>query len=208
MARTTDQPSAATRRIIGTDPAREANGHGPLGDEQGHKDQVGQPVGPSTVTDRRQGPAADRGEDDRLSERRDLRKNGDEGRGFGEKNDSPGIRGGYGRRDTDGVRATTNPTAALTEQARETAADNTHELQDAVLGVVRQGQDATLALVGMWTETLRRPGPFGVAPARAAISGGYDLFAQLLAEQRRFVDALIDQQRRFAEALLAPPDHR
>ena len=107
-------------------------------------------------------------------------------------------------RDTDGSATTT----ALTEQARETAVENTHQLQDRVLGVVRHGQDATLALVGMWTETVRRPGPFGVAPARAAISGGYDLFAQLLAGQRRFVDALIDQQRHFAEALLTPPDHR
>jgi hypothetical protein len=35
--------------------------------------------------------------------------------------------------------------------------------------------------------------------------GGLDRLAQLLAEQGRFVDALIDQQRRFAEALLAHP---
>ena len=142
-----------------------------------------------------------------MSERRDLRKNGDEDRRFGEKNDSPGTRG-FGRRDTDGFRATTDLPAALTEQARATAAENTHQLQDTVLGVVRQGQDATVALVGMWTDTVRRPGPFGVAAARVAISGGYDLFTRLLAEQRRFVDALIDQQRRFAEALLTPPEHR
>ena len=109
-------------------------------------------------------------------------------------------------RDTNG--SATDLTAALTEQARETAVENTHQLQDLVLGMVRHGQDATVALVGMWTETVRRPGPIGVAPARAAISGGYELFAQLLAGQRRFVDALIDQQRHFAEALLTPPEHR
>ena len=111
-------------------------------------------------------------------------------------------------RDTDGFEATTALTAALTERARATAVANTHELQDVVLGVVRRGQDATLALAGMWTQTVRRPVPFGVTPARAVISGGYDLLTQLLTEQRRFVDALIDQQRRFAEALLTAPDHR
>ena len=107
-------------------------------------------------------------------------------------------------RDTNGSATIT----ALTEQARETAVENTHQLQDPVLGVVRHGQHATLALAGMWTETVRRPTPFGVTPARAAISGGYDLLTQLLTEQRRFVDALIDQQRHFAQALLTPPDHR
>lgn len=59
---------------------------------------------------------------------------------------------------------------------------NTHELQDAALGVVR------------------RPRP--------AISGGYDLFVQLPAEQRQFVAEQRDQQRRRAQALLTPPDHR
>ena len=46
-------------------------------------------------------------------------------------------------RDTDGLGVTNALTAALTEQARETAVANTHELQDAVLGLVRQGQNAT-----------------------------------------------------------------
>lgn len=117
------------------------------------------------------------------------------------------------RRATAGVGAATHLAAthlaaALPAQARETAVENTPQLQDAVLGVLRPGQDATLALVGMWTETVRRSGPFGVAPARAAIGGGYDLLTQLLARQRRFVDALIDQQRRFAEGLFSPPEHR
>lgn len=114
-------------------------------------------------------------------------------------------------RDPDGSRAVTDLTAALTEQARTTAVENTRRLQDSALGVVRQGQDATLALAA-WTETLRRPGPFEAVPAqtqaRDAVSSGFDLFVELLAGQRRFVDALIDQQRRFAEALLTPPDHR
>jgi hypothetical protein len=40
------------------------------------------------------------------------------------------------------------------------------------------------------------------------VRGGYDLFEQLLAGHRRFLDGLIAEQRRFAEQLLAPPDHR
>lgn len=55
----------------------------------------------------------------------------------------------------------------------------------------------------------RRVGPFGAgSPARAAVSGSYDVFERLLAGQRQFVDRLIAEQRRFAEALLTPPDHR
>ena len=203
MARTTDQPSAATTHTVAPDPARGANGHGPLGDEQGRKDPVGQPVDTAGAGDRRPGSAADRDADERVSERSALAVAGAQERRIGENSESPQARGSRGR-DTDGFGAPTDLTARA-EQARAAAVDNTRELQDALLGVIRQGQEATVALVGMWTETGRRPGLFGDAPTRAAISSGYDLFAQLLGEQRRFVDALLDQQRHFAEALLTPP---
>jgi hypothetical protein len=44
--------------------------------------------------------------------------------------------------DFDGFGAAADRAATHTEQVRETAAANTHELQDAVLGVVRRGQDS------------------------------------------------------------------
>jgi hypothetical protein len=57
----------------------------------------------------------------------------------------------------------------------------------------------------MWTETVASARPVRCRAGPGGISGGYDLFAQLLAEQRQSVDALIDQQRRCAEALLTHP---
>jgi hypothetical protein len=175
MARTTDQPSTATARTVGPGPAREANGHGPLGDEQRRKGPVAQPVDTAidtaTAGDRRPGPTADRDPDERVSERSALRVAGEQERRIGANSDSLQARGSGGR-DTDGFGAATDFTTR-TEQARAAAVDYTRELQ-----------------------------------AGAAISGGYDLFARLLAEQRRFVDALLDQQRHFAQALLTPPHHR
>lgn len=106
--------------------------------------------------------------------------------------------------------------AAATEMITTEAGDATLRsvvgLQDAVLGLVRHGQDAVLAMSGLWTASNPPAGAAqGLGPSWAlsgagrAVSSGYDLFERRLSEQRRFVDRWIAQQRRFTEQLLTGP---
>lgn len=119
-----------------------------------------------------------------------------------------------GRDAGTGFESASEAAVTITEQARDAALAGTRQVQDSIVAMVRQGQNSMLTMARMWTESVGRLTPYGVpsgqagampVPASAAVRGGYDLFEQLLADQRRFVDALIAEQRRLAETLFTPP---
>jgi len=117
--------------------------------------------------------------------------------------------------DIDGHRpARTSHAELIAEQVRETVVRGSRRAQDSILALVHYGQDGFVMTARVWTASVGRLAPFvgrdaPLLPVPAgAVRGGYDLFEQLLAGHRRFVDGLVAEQRRFAEQLLTPPDHR
>ncbi len=82
----------------------------------------------------------------------------------------------------------------------------TRRAQESMVALVRQGQDASLRSLQVWTELARKLGPHPQTPADATVASlAYDPFAKVLVAQLQVVDQLVATQRQLAQQLVHAP---
>jgi hypothetical protein len=79
----------------------------------------------------------------------------------------------------------------------------TQRVQDLMVQLVREGQDASLRSLQVWADLARKLGPDAqCSPAGSTVvSFAYDPFEKLLVAQRQVVDELVATQRQLAQQL-------
>ncbi|MGH3843479.1 MAG: hypothetical protein ACRDS0_18850 [Pseudonocardiaceae bacterium] len=77
----------------------------------------------------------------------------------------------------------------------------TQRVYDVMVQLVRDGQDASLRSLQVWSDLARQLDPtrLGSAAGATMVSLAYDLFEKVLAAQREVVDELVATQRHLAQ---------